>query len=1476
MRKMKPFRPAVGVPGVLLFLMICALAQSVLGQALLSLNQPVTASSFQSGNYATNGNDGNLTTRWAAATATFPQWWQVDLGATQAISQVVVDWYNAASRAYQYEIQISNDGNAFSTVVNATNNSAFGNTTNTFSALARYVRINVTSCSASGAFASFYEGQVYGPALTPSPHVPDANTLFLFHLDEAAGGSVTTNLGTAGGNAFSVNSASATTTPPVVTNVLGAASYSGFGNAAAFSPGELIGYDNNRNGAYDGDASASQLSADAMPMSNLNMGNGSQTPWTLEALICPSAINTANQEIICTDSSSSSGRGFQFRIDNVGELELNLIAINGADLKTAIPTTTTDPVNGFVSNNWYHVAATYDGTNVVLYWTKMSATATAANPISTNAVVVGASFGAVQGPLGIGNRTRGAGSEYFQGLIDEVRISNIVRSPVAMLNVSGLPAAGMPSLSPASTPVYAGTAVTLAASVSGDGPFTYAWQTDGSSGGSLTNIPGGTTDPFTFNTAGMASGAYRFDLVVSNSSGSATSTAVTMILTNASGLVIVSDTQINPASTFAGSPVGMSASFAGTQPVSYQWYFDNAPIPGATNETYSIAGVQVSNSGSYFLLASNNPPGLGGLTGTSTPETLLVAPLPAGPVLTNTVAGLVCELLEHPELTEITAPNPAFGWAYVPVFRNDSQTGYHVIVASSQALAASGTGDLWDSGWVLSSNSINVRYAGNALQPNTSYYWRVQTVDSAGQVESFSAVQQFNTAGTLVDPLAGSGVIYQPPSGGSLNSYPPAFVPAVPVLITNTAPGTWFIDFGQDAFGYATVHANGNFSGTNVVAGFGEMASGNAVDTSPPSGSCVRYGATTFTLQNGSVLYSVRPPSFNGDPDAQLVNPPSALGTVLPFRYLELMNFPGTLTVTDVVQERLATEFDTNAAAFSSSSAALNQVWNLCRNSMQWLSFDGIYVDGDRERTPYEADSYIHQLSSYGVNNDFTTVRCSFEYLVSHPTWPTEWKLHMILIAWADYLQTGNTNLLAKYYSALQADSFTWAATGSGLMRGFPNFPQSTNSDIVDWPANDRDGFVISSGSYLNYTNSVNNAFYYRCLQLMSNIASVIGRTNDAATYAADAEQVYAAYNAAFWNGISYVDGVGTSHASAHANFFPLAFGLVPAANQTAVLSYIHSRIAADNGMPPSVYGAQYLMQALFEAGDADTAIGLLTTNGTRSWMNMINIGSTLTDEAWSLSDKSNEDWNHAWGAAAGNIIANYVLGLRPLTAGYGQILIQPQLGTSLPQVQGTVPTIRGPVSISATNAAGQMQLLVNIPGNVTATVMLPAGGATNPVALVDGAVVSGVLSNNWLTVTNVGSGQHAIWLNTNSVVSSNTLYGNWAASWYGTNVAAAAMAAPSANPGFNNYDAFVAGLNPTDPHARFTAGFSTNNATNLVISIPALSGRTYVLQRSLGLSPAAWTGVVTNGTLFAQTLQFSDPQPPATQVFYRILVTMP
>lgn len=142
----------------------------------LDMSKPVTASSVQSGNDSFNGNDGDLTTRWTAVDATYPQWWRVDLGSVQSINKAVINWYSPLSRSYKYQIEISNDDSTYTLLVDKSANSVNGDTTDIFSASARYVRVTVTGVTPAGGYAAFYECQIFGSAPPPPPAPPTGFT----------------------------------------------------------------------------------------------------------------------------------------------------------------------------------------------------------------------------------------------------------------------------------------------------------------------------------------------------------------------------------------------------------------------------------------------------------------------------------------------------------------------------------------------------------------------------------------------------------------------------------------------------------------------------------------------------------------------------------------------------------------------------------------------------------------------------------------------------------------------------------------------------------------------------------------------------------------------------------------------------------------------------------------------------------------------------------------------------------------------------------------------------------------------------------------------------------------------------------------------------------------------------------------------------------------------------------------------------
>lgn len=650
----------------------------------------------------------------------------------------------------------------------------------------------------------------------------------------------------------------------------------------------------------------------------------------------------------------------------------------------------------------------------------------------------------------------------------------------------------------------------------------------------------------------------------------------------------------------------------------------------------------------------------------------------------------------------IASSRPTFGWI-VNGSQGTLQKSYRIQLGESRTSVAKGDSLLWDSGVVESDKSVAQKYNGtNPLKPNKTYYWRVRVITNTGGTSEWSDVKAFRTN----PQLAEYGVSF----------YPQVKSVEYPVTIEQVSDKDQFIDFGKAAFAQLSLTLTSEFGGDTVWVHLGELNKGKHVDRNP--GGTIRYQCSPLVLMKGTHTYTIDNKKDKRNTGAAAVLIPEYIGEVLPFRYCELEGYNSLLASPQIMRESVHYPFDDYASSFSCSNDTLNQIWDMCKYSIKATSFLGIYVDGDRERIPYEADAIINQLSHYGVDREYSMARRSSEYLLEHPTWPTEWILQATIIAWNDYLYTGDSRSFQKYYDLLAVRTLNDLKGKNGLISTRTNLITTDLQrrlrfngkirDIVDWPWGGKEfpAGEIDSFEFTDY-NTVVNAFHGISLKIMSDMAYTLGKKSETSKY----DDWYKKHNTVFLKSLysdsvqRFVDGIGTEHSSLHANMFPLALGLVPVKNQRAwggALEFIKTR-----DMACSVYGSQFLLDALYNGGEADYALKMLTKGDDRGWYNMIRVGSTISLEAWDNKYKPNQDWNHAWGAAPANIIPRKLLGVEPAEPGYGVASIRPQIG-SLEWAKGVVPTIRGSVEVDVKQSEEEYNLKILIPSNMKAQVYLP------------------------------------------------------------------------------------------------------------------------------------------------------------------------
>lgn len=655
--------------------------------------------------------------------------------------------------------------------------------------------------------------------------------------------------------------------------------------------------------------------------------------------------------------------------------------------------------------------------------------------------------------------------------------------------------------------------------------------------------------------------------------------------------------------------------------------------------------------------------------------------------------------IDNYQFAEIRSSHPTFGWI-VPQGKGATwQKSYEIAVDESWEEALLHKGGVWYSGRVKSSQSTAVEYGGEELQADKTYYWSVRVTTNSGRSE-WSDVQVFHTARSL-KPYA---VSYRPLMREKEH----------PQTITRIDEQTTFIDFGKVSFASLELTLECEKERDTIFVAIGEDVKDGRVNSKPHG--TVRYYRYPLVLRKGHHCYPVIPSDDSRNTGPQAVLVPDYLDQVAPMRYCQIDGYNGEITQQDIVRHTTIYPFDLSAARFYSNDMVLNKVWALCKYTIKATSAFGVYVDGDRERIPYEADALINQLCHYTTDREYAMARRTSEYLLEHPTWPTEWILQALIIAWNDYLYTGDVRSIEANYDILKARTLLSLKRENGLISTTDDMVKSEafrNSirfggnirDIVDWPRCGDWPHGEDDHYHLTDYNTVVNAFHYRALVLLQQMAEVVDKKEDAEQLKAECRALRSAFNQLLFDNEQgvYRDGVDSEHISLHANLFPLALGVVEQKNVPRVMEYIRSR-----GLVCSVYAAQFLMDAIYQSGDGDYGLKMLTKKDERSWYNMVRHNATITYEAWDDKFKNNQDWNHAWGAAPANIIPRWVVGVRPLEAGWTKMVIAPQIG-SLKFISAAVPTIKGEVKVDINSTSDGYGARISIPANIEAKVVLPA-----------------------------------------------------------------------------------------------------------------------------------------------------------------------
>ncbi len=524
-----------------------------------------------------------------------------------------------------------------------------------------------------------------------------------------------------------------------------------------------------------------------------------------------------------------------------------------------------------------------------------------------------------------------------------------------------------------------------------------------------------------------------------------------------------------------------------------------------------------------------------------------------------------------------------------------------------------------------------------------------------------------------------------------------------PVSVTERAPGVHVVDLGQNMVGWVRLEVEGE-RGTTVRLRFAEMLEADGslhlanLRAARPQETYVLRGSGRETSASGGRVLEVFEPRF----------------TFHGFRYVEVTG----LAEPPALVGRVAGSDTPWTGHFECSSDMVNQLWR----NVTWGqrgNFLSVPTDCPQrdERLGWLADAQVF-LPSAALNMDVAAFitkwgddvldaqspegaypdvapRMSFER-DGAPAWADGG----VIVPWVIYQRYGDVRILERHWDAMERYL-------AYLVRHNPDllWKARRNNDYGDW---------LSAGEHTPREVLATAYMAYDAL-LMARMARVLGRSDRAAHYDALHRDVAAAFNRAYVGEDASIEGdTQTVYLLAlHMELLPQELRARAAERLVAAIE------RRDWHLTTGFVGVALLCPVLTEHGYADVAHRLLLNETFPSWGYSIRQGATTIWERWDgwteehgFQTPMMNSFNHYSLGSVAEWLYEYVAGIRvdPERPGYEHVLISPTPG-ELDHAEATFESVRGTIrSAWRLQEDGTFQLDVDIPANVTATVVLPGG----------------------------------------------------------------------------------------------------------------------------------------------------------------------